>query len=310
MNTLDSISNMLRDMSNRLFRLENHKPELGPIHPTWDGQRGPRTQGSLPNSDPRPMAGQGVWGPTHPVIRDSYAHVAARQPQRPTAPHRPTTGPQGATTWPQRQATWRDNSTRYSRTDPPTGTQQPMVTTTNLDFWFIVNTLFNLVRLEHHSMIWTKLPMKIGNAMSEFVAMICPPLPNNEWRESMCSLERDIEQSILQKINNHFDTQKRELMTSLKNSNPEDLEEAADLAYQRLRNQFGTKIRNKHLNDYLTSIKSCVGTSRPPLTNYDDLPTNKKIPRRTTNQTRPPPPPPSPERIPSTSTGIQTSRQD
>ena len=294
-------------MSDRLFRLESHKPEIGPVHPTWNVQRGPRTQGILRTPEPRPMVSQGTWGPAHPVIRDSYAQVTARQPQGLTAPHRLNTGPQGPTTWPPRQATGRDNSTRYNRTDPPFRTQQPRVTTTNLDFWFLVNTLFNLVRLEHHRMIWIKLPMKIGNAMNEFVSMICPPLPNNDWRESMCGLEKDIEQSILQKIHNHFETQKCDLMTSLKNSNPEDLEEAADLAYQRLRNQFGNKIRTKHLNDYLTSIKSCVGASRPPLINYDDLPTDKKMPRKTTNQSIPFP---SPVRIPSTSAGIPVVAQN
>lgn len=265
--TLDSISEVLRDIAGRLTRLEDRgqRPQ-GPLCPTWNDQgwlntRRPPTQpGSVP------MTGSRHPEQAPPITRQSYAGVSSRPGGYPS--------------------TGRDNSTLSSRMHPPTNNRRPpSVSVLNLDFWFLVNTIFDLVRLEHHRRIWLRFPGKLRWTLGEFIGMISPPLPNKQWADSMNALERDIEKTVVQRTRDHIETQKCTLKTALNNSNPDGLESAAHLAHQRLEARYGNKIRSRYMDEYFEEVLSYVGTSR---SNVETIPTNQV---GSINPTRPAVPP-------------------
>ena len=161
---LDSISNALREIMSRLDRLEGR------------------------SHDPVPVRVTGPDSVTlNPTVRPTYADRTSRPPGAPSGVRHPAQG--------------RVNSTHHNRGHSWVRTGRPTVTSTNRDFWLMINMIFNLVRLERHRTIWTRMPTKVGQALGDFVGMISPPLPDLSWTESMCSLEKDIVTAVLRKTN-------------------------------------------------------------------------------------------------------------
>lgn len=282
MSTLEDISNLLRDLSARIFRLETRGQGFEP--PTYPVHNDVRQvgQGQGPPPPPNRNLDQIDQRDSNPMVnaRETYANVVQRQHHRPI-----------------------NNGTQPR--------QQP-VSSTNLDFWFVINTIFNLLRLEHHRTIWSGLPSKVGYALNEFIQMISPPLPDNQWRKKMKKLEEDVESTIVLNAREHIEAQQSRLKEALGRCNPEDKEDAARLAYSRFLGKYGRKTQTRHLDIYLREILTYIGTtrtqSRPACENLSDLgepirppaPTNTTRPNQTSGPTEearvPDQPTPAPQR--------------
>ena len=301
----DSISNVLREISNRLDRLERRGSE--PACPSVPPQTGrgipnasvpplfpelrffehpgrpsvpPQTGGGIRNTRIPPLFPDRRFlertGPNSlPRARENYAEVSARQP------------PPGRFL-DRRQTPGRVNSTYDNRVHPGVRARRPPVSSSNRDFWFLINTIFNLVRLEHHRTNWLRLPTKVGTALGELMGMISPPLPSTSWTNSMCSLERDIATSIIERTKSHIETQRLALIRALNLANPEGIEDAARLAKERLHSRYGNRIRSKHMTEYFQEVLSHIGTNDSnSANNLIDLETGLANPVRAATPTPP-----------------------
>lgn len=245
--TLDSIATMLQEISRRLDRLEGRGGDNGgPSYPLRNDQGPPGTNGPRPMADPIPMRDPSAQ--SGPITRDSYAGVSSRQPRNSSWEREPTLG--------------RGISTHNDRVLPNQQTERPTIASTNRDFWFIISTIFNLVRLEYFRLNWVELPLKVGRALGDFVDMVQPPLPDDDWTEGMNELKRDIEGSVMRRTKKHIEAQRERLIKALNCSNPEDKAVAGRLAQERLNERYGHKIQFRRMRDYLQEVLSYIGIAR------------------------------------------------
>ena len=246
--TLDGISEILWDLCGRFATLEGRVRGNTTATDLVQGDEG-RSEARRPPLLPTPLPG---------VARADYASIARNQPRGPIRTRQPR-GPSSHT----------HDHHLYQRDSKPTYNAQPRILTTNLDFWFVVNTIFNLVRLEHHRFMWVSLPNGVGRLLGDLIGMISPPLPDDAWRAEMENLEKEFGKNIIRITRGHIESRQTDLIRALRSCNPEDKEDAGMLAYNRLLTRYGEKIRTKRMRDYFQLVLSYIGTNgtnptRPP----------------------------------------------
>src|SRR5258708_22337902 len=132
------------------------------------------------------------------------------------------------------------------------------INTTNKDFAKVTKALFRKVQLEHHILIWNKLPKKIEKHLTESFKMITPPNPNVLLEIDLEKIYRDTHLAIREAVQKHLErsnTDTEEVLKKLDKTNGDD----AAVIVERQLNRFGKKMDKKFIKHNLLKGLEVLG---------------------------------------------------